>query len=132
MTGRPAPSAHTLPAAAGHTHDEGDWTNITPADNVQHWGSANAQVRLINGGTTVEASGRLELTGSVSSGTAWGTLPVGHRPHVELKLSSRSAGTGATGNTITVGTDGVITFGASLNSGAMLPMDSVTFRPAST
>lgn len=104
------------------------WTDLTPAANVAHWATHNAQVRLIRGGSSAELCSRLTLTGTVNSGTAWTTLPAAYRPLFELKLPGRSAGTGATGNTITIGTDGALSFGATLNSGAELPLDGITYR----
>jgi hypothetical protein len=105
------------------------WTNLTNLNaNAAHWATHNAQVRLIDGGTAAELSGRLTLTGTVNSGTAWAVIPAGYRPLFEMKISARSAGTGATGNTVTIGTDGSVSFGASLNSGAELPLDNIRFR----
>jgi hypothetical protein len=122
--------AYTDTGLAGKADAEGPWADITPATNVGHWSTANAQARTIRGGTGVELSGRLVLSGTVNSGTSWGQLPVGRLPVHELKVSSRSSGTGATGNTVTISTAGAISFGATLNAGAELPLDGLTFRRA--
>lgn len=122
------PAAADVAIASARAEDSA-WTNLTSLNaNAAHWATHNAQVRTIRGGTGAELSSRLTLTGTVNSGVAWAIIPAGYRPLFELKLPGRSAGTGATGNTITIGTDGAISFGATLNSGAELPLDGITFR----
>ncbi|HET9234924.1 MAG TPA: hypothetical protein VFP10_12355 [Candidatus Eisenbacteria bacterium] len=145
-TGTYAPAAHNHDAAysaaghnhdaaysaAGHTHadkvsDPGAWTALTPATNVQHWSTAQAEARLTDDGM-IELSGSLELTGAVNSGVAWGDMPAGMEPKHEMRLAARSVGTGAASNIITIATDGTLSFGVSLTAGARLPLDNIRIR----
>lgn len=123
-------------ATAGHTHD-GAWTAmLSLGTNIQAWATQAPQCRLTDDSTMVELSGSFEVPTSnitVAGGATIATLPTTHRPPYDMKIAVRSAGAGATGNTLTIDTAGVITFGASLTSGtgtntARLPVDSVRFR----
>lgn len=118
--------------------DPGEWVAIVPnlAGNVTAWATAAPAARL-NGTGMADLSGSLEVPTpsiTVTSGTLLGTLPALHLPLFEVRIGVRSVGNGSTGNTLIIGTDGAITFGASLASSAgtsaRLPLDSVRYRTA--
>jgi hypothetical protein len=122
-------AADTVVAAVAHTHALPAAANITPAVNMANGTTGQPTAQEIVPGW-IALSGRLQATSAGSGNQQIGTLPAGHFPDAEVRPTVRFIGTGASSGSVTIGTNGVMTYNTALPLSGEVPLTGILFRKA--
>lgn len=109
---------------AGTSWAAGAWQALAYGANVGA-GTVTPQARL-EGTDVVRLRGQLLASGAVAGNAAVVTLPVGLRPSQTVMIQARISGPG-TSTFATISPAGVLSLGAALASGNVLPIDGLIF-----
>jgi hypothetical protein len=102
---------------------------ITPAANMTNGTTGVPTAQEIVPGW-IALSGRLQATSAGSGNQQIGTLPAGHFPDTEVRPTVRFIGTGASSGSVTIGTNGVMTYNTALPLSGEVPLSGILFRKA--
>lgn len=123
----PTGTTGTTVALGDHTHVGSD-AAITLTGSVQAFHGSPRVYDRGNGWVTMD--GGIEATGTNNAGTTLVTIPAGYRPATAKNFTIRHTDTSASTGTITVGTDGTVTYNSGFSGSAEMDFSGIEWRKA--